>query len=327
MKILTWMFLLSVPMLVGQVEAQTVTIPIKEQIHVEIAGYLYGPKELPMLMPTDVSIDSKERLYVADGVNNRILIFSAEGKYVESLDAKMGLDLNQPTGLTIDSQDRLWVADTGNHQIVRIALADKSIEIIALPPSDAKHKTDPTDLVLTKDLSRCYVVDNDNHRILVRDNHQGDWKILGKKGRALGQFEYPFMICLGREEYVYVSETLGARIHRMTPRDQWSGIMGTWGVERGQLYRPKGLVADRQGRILVSDSTMQLIQVFGPWGRFEGVLCQPDGQPVHLEHPMGMCFNQKGQLYLVELTANRVVVLNFLDRQVQNPNQKKDHPK
>jgi sugar lactone lactonase YvrE len=180
-----------------------------------------------------------------------------------------------------------------------------------LPQSPAAHPPDPTDLALTADHKRCYVIDNDNHRLLIRENDTGQWKAMGRQGRSLGQFQYPFTVCLGTENYVYICESMGARIQRISPTDRWSGLIGSWGVELGKFYRPKGVVADGQGKIFVSDSTLQVIQVFGPWGRIKGALCDQLGNLLRFEHPMGMCFDAKGRLYVVELGADRVAIVNL----------------
>ncbi len=291
--------------------ASPVSIPSRRQIPVEIVRYLQGSADHPMLMPTDICIDGQGKAYVCDGVNDRVLVFTPDGTIDRSIGSQTGLTLRQPVGLAMDPNDRLWIADTGNHRLVIVSAQGRLIESVRLPDSDQAHLRDPTDVVVTPDLKRCYVVDNDNHCLLIRDNRKGTWKIMGKKGRALEQFEYPFMVCLGTENYVYVSETMGARLHRVSPRDQWSGIMGRWGVELGQFYRPKGVVADRKGNIFVSDSTIGVVQVFGPWGHFMGVLCHANGQPFYFDHPMGMCFGRDGRLHIVELAKNRVAICSF----------------
>jgi hypothetical protein len=168
-------------------------------------------------------------------------------------------------------------------------------------------------LALSADGKICYVVDMTNHRLLKRDNsgNGGPWKAMGSGGRGLGQFQWPFVLCIGAENYVYVVETIGARLQEVSPDDQWAGTISTFGVELGQLYRPKGIAADAKGRIFVSDSTLNVIQVFGPRGSVEGALCDAAGNLIKFEHPMGLCFDKTGRLYVVELRANCVTVVKL----------------
>ncbi|MCP4712167.1 MAG: hypothetical protein GY869_26385, partial [Planctomycetes bacterium] len=84
------------------------TIPLKNRIHTRVVRYLTGPADFPLVMPTDVSVDSLNRAYVADGVNDRIVRFNAEGSVDMVYAAFDGDKLNQPVGLAIDPNDHLW---------------------------------------------------------------------------------------------------------------------------------------------------------------------------------------------------------------------------
>jgi sugar lactone lactonase YvrE len=85
-------------------------------------------------------------------------------------------------------------------------------------------------------------------------------------------------------------------------------------VEIGQFYRPKGVVVGPDGRIFVSDSTLNVVQVFDGRGRVIGCLSDAEGRPLRFAHPMGMTFDRTGRLYVVELAANRVAVVTLSGR-------------
>jgi DNA-binding beta-propeller fold protein YncE len=261
-------------------------------------------------MPTDVAVDASGYVYVADGARDRLVILNPDGKLRTATTQPAAQALKRPIGLAVDSRDRLWVADTDNHRLLVLAsVATQFVEAIALPEVDKKHAAAPTGVAVTPDLKRTYVVDNANHRLLIRDNATGDITPIGKSGRAIGQFEYPFMTACGSGGDVYVVEAIGARVQILSARDQWAGSIGSWGVTLGQFYRPKGIAVDASGRIFVSDSTTNVVQVFDARGRVVGCLTRPDGTPLRFEHPMGMAFDRAGRLYVTELAANRVAVV------------------
>jgi DNA-binding beta-propeller fold protein YncE len=266
----------------------------------------------PMRMPTDVAVDSHGRIYVADGANDRVVRFAPDGRLDRVLHAIGGIPLKQPVGVSVDARDRAWIADSGNGRVLAVSPDGGIEETIPLPPAEGAARPDPTDVAVTPDDARLYVVDNDNHRLLVRDKVSGAWRSLGGEGRGLGRFQWPFMICIGSEGYVFVTEAIGARVQRLSPDDRWAGAIGRWGVQVGQLYRPKGIAADATGRLYVSDSTLGVIQVFQPRGEIEGVLTAADGTPLQFHHPMGLCFDPQGRLLVVELGANRVAVVAIL---------------
>lgn len=61
----------------------------------------------------------------------------------------------------------------------------------------------------------------------------------------------------------------------------------------------------------MSDSTLGVVQVFDPRGTIRGVLTDEQGNPLRFNHPMGMCFDSAGLLYVVELGANCVAVVSI----------------
>lgn len=290
--------------------AQPAPIPPDRQITARVERHLAAPTEQPMHMPTDVAVDAAGRVYVADGVNNRILRFNPQGG-LDAVITQAGSErLNRPVGIAVGPEDRLWIADTGHHRVLVVGSTGELLERIELPAENGGHAADPTDLTITPDGKRTYIIDNDNHHLLIRDNETGTFApAMGGMGEGLGKFRYPFMVCIAADGYVYVSEVIGSRLQRISSEDRWAGQVGRWGVELGALYRPKGVAADGANRLFVSDSTLGVVQVFGGRGNVLGVVTDETGSPLRFEHPMGMCFDADGRLYVVELRANRVAVV------------------
>ena len=282
-------------------------IPPAQSIPARVVGTLSMPAgQTPMHMPTAVALDSRGHIFVADGANDRIVRFSNAGEPPVILRP----DLKQPTGLFVDSKDRLWIADSGHHRVLRVD-GDGRVEDALELPADHDRPAKPTDLLLLPDDSRLYVVDNDNHRLLIRDQRTSQWTIVGSAGASLGQFQYPFMIARGLEDDILITEAIGARAQILSRNDRWVSPISEFGIELGQLYRPKGVAVDSSGRVFISDSSLRVEQVFSPQGAFIGILTGEDHHPLRFEHPMGLRFDAAGRLYVVELKADRVAVVEL----------------
>jgi sugar lactone lactonase YvrE len=280
-----------------------------QRLEARILHHLVAPETDAMHMPTDVAVDHKGAVYVADGANDRVVCF-AEGKGEPEMITRAGDDrLTRPVGLTCDAEDNLWIADTGNRRIVVLGRDRKLRQLLDLPALDSDHPADPTDVAVTAE-DGLYVIDNDNHRIL-KYGQDGQWTSLGGPGRGLGQFQWPFMACTSKDGDLFLTEVIGARAQHLLPDGRWTLAIGRWGVEPGQLYRPKGIAAGPDGNVYVSDSTLSVVQAFASQGRFLGVLTDGQGEPLRFEHPMGMCFDRQGRLYVIELRANRVAVVEL----------------
>jgi DNA-binding beta-propeller fold protein YncE len=286
-------------------------MPLENRIPAVVTRTIAGSTTNPLIMPTDVAIDSSGRVFVADGVNDRIVRFSSRGEFESELRGPAGSRLSRPIAVAIDTVGTLWICDTGNHRLVKQAPATGNYEIVNLPAASADSPADPTGVTIRTDLSRTYVADCGNHRVLLRDNATGVWTPLGEWGVSLGQFRWPFMLCMGEENHLLVTESIGARVQQIASDNRWGGQIGHFGVALGDLYRPKGVAVDSAGRILVGDSTLGVIQAFDPGGNLLGVLTDDSGQPLRLNHPIGMRFDSAGALYVVELGANRVAVITL----------------
>ena len=72
---------------------------------------------------TGVAIDSAGRVFVADSIGDRILVFDNRGNYVTSWGSKgSGNDqFNDPTSIAIDKFDDVYVVDSGNNRIEKFA--------------------------------------------------------------------------------------------------------------------------------------------------------------------------------------------------------------
>lgn len=289
-------------------------LPADRRIPASVTSYV-DPEVTPRLhMPTDVAVDSTGTVYIADGARDRIVTVEADGKKVRAATTQpAGQILKRPVGVSVDAADNLWIADTDNGRLVVLSKTGQLVQTIDLPKTEAGKPSGPTDVAVTPDGKRLYVVDNLNHRILQRDaaDAAAPWKVQGKQGQAVGQFYHPFMVAIGNASDVLITEAMGSRVQVITAQDRWAGAIGTWGIELGQLYRPKGIAADARGRIYVSDSLVRVIQVFDARGRIIGALTGDDGRPLYFEHPMGLCFDKAGKLYVTELRANRIAVVTL----------------
>ncbi len=284
-------------------------IPQENRILATIARTIELPKNHPMTMPTDVAVDALGYGYVADGVNDRIVRFTPGGNLDAILYGPKGSPLSRPIGVAIDRDGALWIADTGNHRLVVRSADGRDYKTIDVPNAAADKPADPTGVVVRSDGTRTYVADCDNHRVLLLDNATGRWTPLGEWGISLGQFRWPFQLCMGPEDHVVVTESVGARLQLVSADNRWAGQIGHFGVAMGDLYRPKGVAVDGAGRIFVGDSSLGVIQAFDDAGKLLGVVTDDAGQPLRFDHPMGMRFDAAGSLYVVELGANRVAVV------------------
>ncbi len=272
--------------------------------------------EAGFLHPSDVAIGPEGRIYVLDGVNNRVVICTSAGKFIASFGVrgKGKGGLNSPLGLDIDKDGSVYVADSGN-RLVQVfgPLGDFKFEFpIAVP--DSQRSPDPVDVVLDESKDRCYVIDNDNHRILVYSRDGSRYvKSWGGSGEKPGEFQFPFLAALDNRSTLYVVDVLNTRVQALNEEGRAMAYIGKWGVDRGQFYRPKGVTVDKKDRIYVSDSYLGVVQVFERFRKFLGVLGTPEKKMLRFSTPVGLAVDDALRLYVVEMQPNRVAVYQLME--------------
>ena len=264
--------------------------------------------------PTDVSVSKSGLIYVVDGVNNKVKVFDNMGKFFFSFGSEGSgrSEFESPLGMDIDNEGRLYIADSGNQRVQILEAKGGFIKEIILPHHNG-HPADPTD-VAVDDLGRkCYIVDNDNHRVLAYDLSRFKLvKTYGSHGDGKDQFRYPFFIALGKEQNIYVVDVINTRVQVLNSEGLFIAEIGRWGVEKGEFFRPKGVAIDKSNRVYVSDSYMGVIQVFEPTGEFYAALGDPTtGKVKKFRTPMGLFIDQQNRLYVVETLANKVSVFQL----------------
>ncbi len=267
--------------------------------------------------PSDVVVGNNKRIYVLDGVNNLVKVFNYQGAYLFSFGgAGSGKGkFNFPLGIGLGEKDRIYVADSGNHRVQIFSTEGEYLRQFTTESGkkDAKP-SDPTDVVVNSALKRCYVVDNDNHWILIYDLEEGKLiRTYGTMGMEKREFRFPFLLDVDREGNLYTVEVINTRVKVVDPEGNFLTNIGRWGVEKGKFYRPKGVAIDSKGRVFVSDSYLGVIQVFDREGRFLSVIGDEEGTILKFTTPTGLFIDKKMRLYVVEMCANRVRVLSLKD--------------
>lgn len=261
--------------------------------------------------PSDVAVSHQGRIYVVDGVNHAVRVFSSNGQKLFSFGSQGSGDgqLQYPLGIDIDPSGTVYVADTGNRRIQMFSAAGEFIDKINIE-NGGRRPADPTDVAVDVSRNRCYAVDNDNHRIAVLDlSKKAVIGTYGSPGSEKLNFRYPFQIALDAERYLYIVDVINTRVQVLNPQGLFVAYVGGWGVDVGEFFRPKGIAVAPDGKIFVSDSYTGVIQVFDADGNFSSAVGRADRSAVHrFKTPAGLWVDVRNRLYVVEMLADKVSV-------------------
>ncbi len=277
-------------------------------------GTLVGPEGNPFNMPTDVAVGAGGRVYVLDGVNHRVVAYDAEGQFQFQFGTRGSApgQFLYPLGIATDPNGNVYVADSGNRRFQVFTADGKPLDAVPLPTTASGPPPDPADVAVDPARKRLYIADNDNHCIhvynLADHRFEPTW---GSPGQDQRQFRFPFLIDVSAQGYLLAVEPINTRVQVLNPDGKFVGFIGGWGLDPGQLFRPKGVALWRD-RVFVTDSYLGSIQIFDLSGRFFGTLADAAGAPLNFTTPTGIAVDPtRNRLYVVELKAHRVRCLDL----------------
>jgi RHS repeat-associated protein len=280
------------------------------------------------------SIGGIGHVYVSDTANNRVEVFSKEGKYEKTL-GSLGSELGkfkEPQGIAVDSNNNIYVDDTGNKRLVLIHGSEfrKSASTAAAPVGAA---ISPIYQQGTSNLETVFMPGakaNGVGMLCGSAAYPGEAMeslgacglAFGSEGSGVGQFKAPTGAAYAvqgtpeaQEGYLYVVDTGNDRVqvfhekgHEST--SAYERQFGTKGTGAGQLEGPTGVAltepAHETRDAWVADSANNRIEEFGPKGEYmsqTGSLGTGEGQ---FKHPVGIAAGAEGTLYVVDQGNNRV---------------------
>lgn len=306
MKFLLFLLLVTLPLV-----APEASVPVVDYSQIM---QLSGSSDNPLIMPTDIAIGVNQQIYIVDSGNHRVQTFSNDGTFLFMFGSKGSGkgELDSPVGIVTSKDGRVYVADRGNRRIQ--IYAKDGEHLMTIPTVSGKSSFIPIDIVIDEKKRILVSASGPHHRILVFNNKGSLVDIWGKPGSNQGEFRYPASLALGHDNETYVVDVFNTRAQILDSRGKFLVSVGSWGVTPGHLFRPKGIAIENDDQILISDSYLGVIQIFNHDTRFHAVLGE-GGKIARFETPAGMAVDNKDRVYIAEILANRVSVLQPANRQ------------
>ncbi len=212
-----------------------------------------------LISPVSVTVDSKNRIYLADSYLAKIFVYDIEGKPIATIEQP---GLSRPAGLFYDARhDRLYVADSAAHQIWIFSGEGKSVGVIGQRGTDHGEFNFPTHISVGRD-GALYATDTLNFRVQIFDTNGKFAGQFGRHGDSSGDFASPKGVALDSEGHTYVVDALFDAVQIFDRQGRYLLTFGERGIGPGQFWLPSGVFIDDHDRIYVADSYNQRIQIF-----------------------------------------------------------------
>ncbi len=248
-----------------------------------------------MIMPSAMFLDvARERYYITDPGNNRLLSFDKDGVFLNAFNAME--QLITPYDMLREDGGRIWVVEKGRNSLTLIDLQAKLVTPHSLSDDgkliypDRLERLGESMLVLDKASGALLVLDQElrvSRRIGCADCVQGlvDFKVqddgiwaLDQRGKAVYHFsvegaqlarialgdevDFPCSLALGPAGLIYVLDRHRADVAVYDKSGSFKYRFLGKGQAQGQLYFPYEIRFDSWGRLCVVEEGNGRMQVF-----------------------------------------------------------------
>jgi DNA-binding beta-propeller fold protein YncE len=267
--------------------------------------------ENPLVLqrPQTGVVDALGRVLVTDVSRNAVFVFDeAAGKLDVWENATPAQRFASPIGIVAAPRGEFLVADSELGRIFRLGADGTPIAEFAA----ATDLVRPTGMARDAQRGRVFVADTHAHDVKVFDDEGKLLATWGKRGDALGEFNFPTHVAYANGRLV-VCDAMNARVQVL---DAVTGKpmlqIGQRGMYVGNLVRPKGVAVDDWGNVYVVESMHDTLLVFDAKGEFLLSIGDTGSGVGRFYLPAGVWTDARNRVYVADMFNGRVAVFQFL---------------
>ena len=256
--------------------------------------------------PWGVAVNERNEIAVTDCSNNRVQIFSCNGKFIRSF-GKKGVkkeEFKDPSGIAYLNNGNIVVADTSNDRLQIFTERGEYLAQIGSEEIPDHQFNSPMGLS----------VDNDGN-IIVADSNNKLIKIFTPSGQFLRKFGGEYLLvdpfhCIQKDQYFIVSDNGDHCIKVFNTEGDFLYKFGNIGKGDGEFVEPYCLSVDKAEHLMVCDYANDIVQVLDLSGKFITKIRVPYGGEVEpFELPTSTAVLTDGRIVLTDFYNDRVLII------------------
>ncbi len=297
--------------------------------------------------PEGICVGPGDNLYIADTNNNRIQVWTSDGKPVKSI-GSFGISamwrndpqFDHPAGVLAIPDGQVYVADTNNNRIV--LLDPNGLVALSWGSQGARHRQFNLPRVVAQDhFGNIWVLDTGNSRV---ENFTNDGKfnfVWGSLGSQEGHLNFPQGMALNQIDQCVISDSGNFHMEifndrtpanvDFSPVTTASGdvtmeptpvttapvtVEGWYGDGPCQFKEPAGAAVTKTGLVIVADGVTGRLEIFnkspfefyGEWRATDEKLNLPF--PPHFR---GVACDSQNRLYITDIQNDCVIRLKLAE--------------
>ena len=282
-------------------------------------GELEKPR-IALIKPFDVAARGG-KVIISDTAAGFIYLFLIPEREVIFFGRHGKGSLKKPAGVAIDDKSNYYVTDVAAKKVIVYESSGHFIKVIGKPGDFVR----PTDVAVSKDGSRIYVIDaggvrNIKHRVIAFNAEGEKLFTIGSRGGADGLFNLPTHGAVGPDGTLYVLDSGNFRVQAFDDKGKFLRTWGKVGDRFGEFARPRGIAVDNDGNVYVTDAKFGNFQIFNPNGQLLMSVGQVSIQDGKGKYSLiaGVAVDETGRVYVVDQRFRKVEVIKRLSEEEGN---------
>ena len=173
-------------------------------------------------------------------------------------------DFDEPRAVAIGQDGTIYVADTGNKRVQVFDAAGHYLSTITGGAGSDEKFVEPLALAITSE-GELVVLDSEPGWIY---RFSPDGTLRARVGGPSAQLYHPRGMAIDGQNNLYIADTGGARVVKMSLGGEKLQVIGTRGNGNGQFLEPSDCVVDSEGYLFVTDVPNHRIEMFDAAGNY-----------------------------------------------------------
>lgn len=268
-----------------------------------------GEADTRMSRPMAVAATSDGRvIFVADPEAGCVHRYDLKKGRYDCLAAESRATKIRAVGLAVVADEWLVVADSRAGQLYRANVDDEFLSTFSV----SVQLNQPTGVFWKSDTQRLLVTDTARQSVLELDSLGNLKRVIGERGSAPGQFNFPTYLWVDDRNELLVTDSLNFRLQRFDADGRFLSTFGENGDLHGDFSRPKGIATDQFGHVYVIDAMMHAMQIFDRDGRFLLAIGEQGQGAGEFWLPNGIFVTRDNTIFVADAYNRRVQVFRYV---------------
>lgn len=276
---------------------------IKKSFWQRLGEFFTGSEDIQLVRPMAI-LRSGNIIYVTDAGIKGVHIFNIEENAYKLVNEAEGKALISPVALADDGEGGVYFTDSGRKKVFQIN-QKQDVHTLDLETEFMQ----PTGIARNPRSGHLYIVDTARHQVLKYNKAGGFEYSMGKRGTGNGEFNFPTMISVDKNDRLLVTDSLNFRIQVFDKLGRYVSQFGKLGYASGYQARPKGVAVDQQGNVYVIDSLFHNVQIYNQSGEYLLSVGEQGRSLGQFWLPTGIFIDKEEKIYIADSFNRRVQVL------------------